>query len=221
MREGVAHADLGGEFGRIVAGAEQPDRRQRAVVRHRHHVVEGMAGREIARLPQGQFVQPFEKIIALPGVEPAAQRIGGGAIGAGRPAEAEIDPARKQRLQHLEAFGHHQRRMVGQHDAAGADPDVLRDGRDLADHQVRRRARDGGEVVMLGEPVADIAELIGMARQIDAVAQRRGRFGGGGDDRQVENRKRDHDAVNVVRPIGATKAPGTDQPSARRWTGGG
>ncbi len=121
-------------------------------------------------------MQSFEEIIALPGVEPAAQRIGGGAIGAGCAAEAEIDPSRKQRFQHLEALGDHQRRMVGQHHPAGADADVLCHGRDLADHQVRRGARDRGEVVMLGEPVADIAEAVGMARQIDTVAQRRGRL---------------------------------------------
>ena len=141
-------------------------------------------------------MQPLEEIVALAAVEPAAQRVGGGAVGAGRAAEAEIDAAGKQRLQHLEALGHHQRRMVGQHHAAGADADVLRHRRDLPDHQVGRGARDRGEVVMLGEPVADIAKPIGMARQIDAVAQRRGGLGAGGDDGEVENGERDHGALN-------------------------
>ena len=192
MREGKAHADLGGEFRAVVAGAEQPDRRQRRVVGHRHHIVVGMAGREIAGLPQRQFVQPLEEIVALAAIEPAAQRIGGGAIGARRAAKAEIDAAGKQRLQHLEALGDHQRRMVGQHHAAGADADALRHRRDLPDHEVGRGARDRSEIVMLGEPVADIAERIGMARQIDAVAQRRGRLGAGGDDGEVEDGERDH-----------------------------
>ena len=132
-------------------------------------------------------MQPFEEIVALAAIEPAAQRVRGRAIGAGRAAEAEIDAAGKQRLQHLEAFGHHQRRVVGQHHAAGADADVFRHRRDLPDHQIRRGARDGGEVVMLGEPVADIAEPIDMARQVDAVAQRRGRLGACGDDGKVED----------------------------------
>ena len=187
MRERKAHADLGGQFRTVVAGAEQPDRRQRRVVGHRHHIVVGMAGRKIAGLPQGQFVQPLEKIVALAAIEPAAQRMRGGAIGAGRAAEPEIDPAGKQRLQHLEALGHHQRRMVRQHHAAGADPDVLRHRGDLPDHQVGRGARHRREVVMLGQPVADIAQRIGMARQIDAVAQRRGGLGAGGDDGEVED----------------------------------
>ena len=189
MREGKAHPDLRRQFRRIVAGAEQPDRRQRAVVRHRHHIVVGMAGRKAAGLPQDQFLQPFEEIVALAAVEPAAQRMRGGAVGARRAAEAEIDAAGKQRFQHLEAFGHHQRRMVGQHHPAGTDPDVPGHRRDLPDHQVGRGARHRGEVVMLGQPVADIAQAIGMARQIDAVAQRRGGFGARGDDREVEDRK--------------------------------
>ena len=187
MREGEAHADLRGKLRRIIAGAEQPDRRQRRVVGHRHHVVVGMAGGEIAGLPQDQFLQPLQKIVALAAIEPAAQRMRRRTVGAGRAAEAEIDAAGKQRLQHLEALGHHQRRVVGQHHAAGADADVFRHRRDLPDHQIGRRARDRGEVVMLGEPIADIAEPIDMARQVDAVAQRRGGFCACGDDGKVED----------------------------------
>ena len=82
----------------------------------------------------------------------------------------------------------------------------LRHRRDLPDHQVGRGARDRSKVVMLGEPVADIAELIDMARQIDAVAQRRGGPGAGGDDREVEDGKWDHGA-NLVWRAGATKTP--------------
>ena len=187
MREREAHADLRCEFGTVVAGAEQPDRRQRRVVRHRHDIVVGMAGREIAGLPQDQFLQPLEKIVALAAIEPAAQRVSGGAIGARCAAEAEIDTAGEQRLQHLEAFGHHQRRMVGQHHAAGADADVFGHGSDLPDHQIGRGASHRCEVVMLGEPVADKAEPIDMARQVNAVAQRRGGFCACGNDGKVED----------------------------------
>ena len=132
-------------------------------------------------------MQPFEEIVAFAAIEPAAQRVGCRAIGARRAAKAEIDPAGKQRLQHLEAFGHHQRRVVGQHHAAGADADILRHRRDLPDHQIGRGARDRSEVVVLGEPVPDIAEPIDMARQVDAVAQRGRGFGTGRDDGKVED----------------------------------
>src|SRR4051812_4489163 len=57
---------------------------------------------------------------------------------------------------------------------------------------------------MFGEPVADVAERIGMARQIDAVAQRRGRSGTRGDDGEVENREWNHGA-NLVRRAKQTK----------------
>ena len=151
-------------------------------------------------------MQPLEEIVALAAIEPAAQRIRRGAIGAGRAAEPEIDPAGKQRLQHLEALGHHQRRVVGQHHAAGADPDVAGHRGDLPDHQIGRRARDRSQIVMLGQPVPDIAELIDMARQIDAVAQRRRGLGAGGDDGKVEDGERDHGA-KLMRPARADKGP--------------
>ena len=72
MGKGKPHPDLGRQFRAVVAGAEQPQRRQRHVVGHRHHLVVGMVGRKIPRLPQGQFMQPLEKIIALAAIEPAA-----------------------------------------------------------------------------------------------------------------------------------------------------
>ena len=40
---------------------------------------------------------------------------------------------------------------------------------------------------MLGEPVADEAEPIDMARQVDAVAQRGGGFCACGDDGKIED----------------------------------
>jgi hypothetical protein len=57
---------------------------------------------------------------------------------------------------------------------------------------------------MLGQPVTDIAQRVGVARQIDAVAQRRGGFGTGGDDGEVEDRERNHGA-KLVCDIGRTK----------------
>ena len=132
-------------------------------------------------------MQPLEEIIALAVIEPAPQCIGGSAVGAGRATQTEIDPAGKQRLQHLEALRHHQRRVVGQHHAAGTDPDMAGDRGDLPDHDVGRGARDRRQIVMLGQPISGVAELIDMARQIDAVAQRRGRLGACGNDGKVED----------------------------------
>ncbi len=54
-------------------------------------------------------------------------------IGARRTTEAEIDPVRIQGGEDRERLGHLQRAVVGQHDAAAADPDRARGRRDRAD----------------------------------------------------------------------------------------
>lgn len=61
--------------------------------------------------------------------------------------------------------------MVGQHDAAGADPDRPRTARDVADHDGGRGAGDPDHVVVFGHPVAVVAPAFGMLRQIQGVAQ--------------------------------------------------
>jgi len=43
-------------------------------------------------------------------------------VAAGRPADAQVDPARGVRLQEGELLGHDQRLVVGEHHPAGADP---------------------------------------------------------------------------------------------------
>jgi len=70
---------------------------------------------------------------------------------------------------------------------SGADADIFGHRGDLPDHQIGRRARDRSQIVMLGQPVADIAEPIDMARQVDAVAKGCSRFGTCGDDGEVED----------------------------------
>ena len=44
-------------------------------------------------------------------------------VGAGRPADAEVDAAGVQRLEHPELLGDHERGVVGQHHAARAQAD--------------------------------------------------------------------------------------------------
>ena len=61
----------------------------------------------------------------------AAQRQGGALVGARGAAEPEVDASGVQRFERAELFGDYQRRMVRQHDAAGADADRLRAGRDV------------------------------------------------------------------------------------------
>ena len=172
-----------------------------------------MAGGKSARLQQHQFVEAFEEIVLLADALAAPQRIGGGRIGAGRAAQAEIDAARKKRLQHFEALGHHQGRVVGQHHAAGADAHAGGDGGDLSDHDVGRGTGDRRQIVVLGHPIAHIAQAVGEPRQIERIAQRLGAGRAGRDRREIEDGERGH-AVSytqfrVIRdgPFGGSRAP--------------
>ena len=113
-----------------------------------------------------------------------------------RPSPRSMRPG-IQRLQRAELLGDHQRRVVRQHDAAGADADRRGAAGDVADHDRGRRAGDAGHVVVLGEPEAPVAEAFGVAREIDAVAQGVGgrralRHGG-----EVEDGKGDHEVLYV------------------------
>ena len=68
-----------------------------------------------------------------------------------------------ERLQRAELLGDHQRRVVGQHDAAGADADGRGAGGHVADDHRGRGAGDAGHVVVLGQPEAAVAPALGVA----------------------------------------------------------
>ena len=72
-----------------------------------------------------QLAELAREVLVGERVGGAPQRRGRDLVGAGGPADPEIDPARVQRLEHPELLGDHERRVVRQHHAAGADPDRL------------------------------------------------------------------------------------------------
>ena len=63
-------------------------------------------------------------------------------VGAGSATESEVDAARKETRQGPELLGDDIGGMIGQHDAAGADPDGLRPRGDMGEHDGRRGAGD-------------------------------------------------------------------------------
>ena len=65
---------------------------------------------------------------------------------------------------------------------------------DLPDHDVGRRARDRREIVVLGHPVAGIAERVGVAREVEAVGERLRAGRTAGDGGEIENGQKRHDA---------------------------
>ena len=74
-------------------------------------------------------------------------------------------------FQKFEALGHHERRVVWQHHAAGADTDALGHGCDLPDHNLRGTAGDRWKVMVFGNPEARKAEAIRVPREIEGVSQ--------------------------------------------------
>ena len=80
-----------------------------------------MAVRKAFVLGQQHFLQPLEKIVVVADVLPPPQRDRRDLVGAGRAPDAEIDASGKQCFKHLEAFRDGERRVIGQHHAAGTD----------------------------------------------------------------------------------------------------
>ena len=173
-----------GELRAEEARAEQPDRHVEPRARHRAHA---LAGRRLGEIAQ-QLGDVVGKRVGAAD-EVATQRAGGRLVGARRAAEAEVDPAGIERRERPELFGDHERRMVRQHDAAGADPDRARAAGDVADHDGGRGTRDAGHVVMLGQPVAAVAPALGMLRKVERITECLGRIGAGGNRGKIENGK--------------------------------
>jgi len=101
-----------------------------------------------------------------------------------------------QRVERAELLGDHQRLVVGEHDAAGADPDPGRRSREVRDQNRGRRARDAGHAVVLGHPVAGVAELVDAPGERGARGQRCGGRRAGTDRDEVEHGERHHARCN-------------------------
>ncbi len=144
-----------------------------------------------------------------------AQRRGGGAVGARRTAQAQIDPAGGHRLQGAELLGDHQRGVVGQHHAAGAETDALGVGGEVGEEHGGRGGGDAGHGVVLGDPVAVEATAFGRTGDVDGRTDRAGSGVAGPDRHQVEHGQRDRGAAQGRAPypvaaftVGLFAAPG-------------
>ena len=96
----------------------------------------------------------------------ATQRAHGWLIAARRAAKAEIDASRVERIERTELLGNHQRRMVRQHHAAGAQMQSCGIRGKVANQYGSRRAGDTDHIMVLGQPVAVIAALFRQLRQV-------------------------------------------------------
>src|SRR3954468_3428541 len=95
-------------------------------------------------------------------------------VGARRAPDAEVDAAGVQPGEDAEGLRDLQRRVVREHHAAAADAYALGRRGDRPDEDLGARAGERRPAVVLGDPVAVVAEGVGQPREVDRVAQRPG-----------------------------------------------
>jgi hypothetical protein len=146
----------------------------------------------LAWLRVGEKALELEDVLreGVGGGRVAAERADRQQVCSGRPAEAEVDPARVECGQRPELLGDHDRRVVREHDLARADANRRRPAGDVRDHDRGRGACDPDRVVVLGEPEPLVAPGFGVLRQVERVPQRLARRRALDDRRQVEDGER-------------------------------
>ena len=130
-----------------------------------------MVGGQAAVVVGEQLGELLREVVGRDVAAVALERVGGQRVGARRAAEREVDAAGEQAGQQAEALGDLERRVVREHHAAAADADPLGGRRHRAGQHLRRRAGER-EAVVLGEPVAVVAEPVGEPREVERVLQR-------------------------------------------------
>ena len=115
-----------------------------------------------------QLFQERRKVVAGL-MQVAAQGSHGQEVAPGGAAEAEVDAAGVQCFQGAKLLGNHQRRMVGQHDAAATDADGFGGRSQVPDEHGGGGASQSGDGVMFRQPVALVSPSFHMLREIDGA----------------------------------------------------
>ena len=209
MSEREARAEVRGAGRARVGRAEEPDLGHARPGRHRAHGREPVAGGQgVGQEPDeiGDLVGKARDLALRPGVGhgEVGRRFGAPAEGErragvapGRAADPEVDAPRVERLEQPELLGDLERAVVSQHHAARADADPARAHRDLGDQDLGGGAREPGGGVVLGQPVAVIAEPIGGLREVEGLPDGFGRGPALTDRRLVEDTQTE-DGLRVV-----------------------
>jgi hypothetical protein len=127
----------------------------------------------------------------------APERSSGELICTGGASDAQVDPSGVEGLERTELLGHHQWRVIGEHDAAGTDPQGGGGVGQVGDEHRWSRARNGRHAVVLGHPEAPVTQLLYGTSQACCLGQG---LGGGRTRRhggQIEDRKRYHTSYNT------------------------
>ena len=115
--------------------------------------------------------------------------MGGQPVAARRAAKAEVDAARCDGLEHAELLGDLEAGVMRQHHAGAADADAAGGRGDGGDQDLGRGASLAGGGMVLGEPVALVAEGLAVLGEGDALADRVIRAAAGDDGGLVEDGK--------------------------------
>ena len=147
------------------------------------------------------------------------ERARGSHVAAGRAADAEVDPARRERLEDAELLGDLERAVVRQHHAGAADADPLGARGDRRHQDLGRAADDRRQAVVLAQPEARVAEAIAMLGERHRVTDRRVLAAAGERDRLVEHRKTQRHETR--RPPGRPKGAAAPSGGSERRERGG
>jgi hypothetical protein len=215
IREGKRQAEPSGQLGAVAGRPEQPQGGLVAL---------GRDGADPGWVVVGCLLGEVGlEIRELSGEVRRRQPVGGAPqcprrcpVGAGSAADPEVDPSGVQRLKGAELLRHGQRRMVGEHHPARADPDRVRRRREPAGQDGRGRAGDAGQVVVLRHPVPGETQALGVPGQIDAAAKRLAGRCARGHRAQVEHRQRNGEAGGHKQKTASTGRPRQPGPERGR-----
>jgi hypothetical protein len=109
----------------------------------------------------------------------------------GSAAKTEVNASGIQRLKRAKLFGDHDRRVIWEHDSAGAHANGLGASGNISDDDRSSSAGDPDHVVVLGQPETAITPTLNVLRQIKRMMQGVCRGGSLRDECEIKNGKRD------------------------------
>ena len=185
--EAEGPAEFGGDVSAVVRGAEHPEFGHGGAGRSGVDAAVFVVGWEVVGEPAVEVEELFGEVVDAEGAGSVDEGAGGATVAAGCAADAEVDAVGELGGDGAEVFGDFEAAVVGEHDAAGADADVLGAGGDLGDEDFGGGAGEGAGVVVLGEPVAGVAESVAGFGELEGFGDGLGGAAAGADGDLVEH----------------------------------